>query len=283
MPGSCLVGREGNLHIMKPVRRFLATLKHPAPWLALLAVTAVVAATYLAILGHVDYANLALTVLVFVVTVATLWVVIPKDAHVTVVRPDELEIADLVFFLQSGSGAHPELPADVLLQLHVAVINDGGRKVLLSGLRLVGLIHENGDLHFPPGFPEALNAQLYLQVTRRRSSTGMRVEVESETAALPVVLAPDDVVVLRFRARRGIDWSPSWTLEQVRRFADNIGSPIKGARLQLRYRHGKELSVAMIDVPCDVDQQERYRRLLEVVTDGFHRLPAVEPLSIEVE
>jgi hypothetical protein len=98
-----------------------------------------------------------------------------------------------------------------------------------------------------------------------------------------LVLGPDDVVLLRFRARRGIDWSPTWTLDAVHSLSESLASPIVAARIELIYRRGTEVVHEEIDVPCVVEQQELYRSLLGEITDGFRRLPMVPQMPIEIE
>jgi hypothetical protein len=258
--------------------------RRPGAWLIALLMIGIAIALGLSVGGHSDFANLLLTTLVLVITAATAWWLTPTSARFLVLRPDELGYSDLLFFVYSDApGSEPKVPRDVLLQLHVAVVNVGGRKGLLSSLRLLGLRDASGSLRTLPGFPEKLRAHVYTQVTWRRSSRAMRQEVESQTQSPPLVLGPDDVVLLRFRARRGIDWSPTWTLDAVHSLSESLASPIVAARIELIYRRGTEVVHEEIDVPCVVEQQELYRSLLGEITDGFRRLPMVPQMPIEIE
>jgi hypothetical protein len=56
-------------------------------------------------------------------------------------------------------------------------------------------------------------AELWVERQRRfRWSRGERLP-EAEITFPPLMLEPDEVVTLRFRTRRGIDWSGRWTLD----------------------------------------------------------------------
>src|SRR4051794_13668039 len=62
----------------------------------------------------------------------TLQLTLPKPAKLWVERQEELELSDLLFFMVDESNEHPAMPRDILLQLHVAVVNIGGQKGVLS-------------------------------------------------------------------------------------------------------------------------------------------------------
>lgn len=262
--------------------RLASRLRPSIAWLLGAIAIAICLGIALTAIGKSDWAVVMLTAILLFVTTLTYWLVTPRPAELLVVRPDELGVADLIFSLRPQDG-HGQVPHDVLLQLHVAVINVGGRKALLSTMHLEGLINANGQTRMLPGFPSELAAQLYTQTAKRRSASGMQIEVESETASLPLLIDPEEVVILRFRSRRGIDWSEAWRIAQLREFAEALESPIVSARLRVAYRRGREVVRESIVTSCQVEQQDLYRTRLVELTRNLTRRPSIESMAIAIE
>ena len=71
----------------------------------------------------------------------------------------ELGIDDLIFYVYPNQSTDSvAVPRDFLLQLHVAVANIGGRKLVLSALRLTHFSDEEGHSIALPDTPMPLNA-----------------------------------------------------------------------------------------------------------------------------
>lgn len=262
--------------------RLIDRVRQPAAWLFIIALVALIAAIGLTVVGRVELASTVLAAVVLLVTAMTYRAVVPERGRLLVVRQDELELSDLIF---SVSGGHEgrAIPRDYLLQLHVAVCNVGGRKVVLSNLRLVALLDPSGTPIQIPEMPGRLRAEQYVQIIRRRIETGMRVEPYSETLAGPWLLGPDDVITLRFRCRRGIDWSARWDLPSVQRLARALDREIAGARLEMTYRQGRTVVSETVEVSCKVEQQAKYRKLLTELTAGFTSMPTGLDQEIAIE
>jgi hypothetical protein len=54
------------------------------------------------------------------------------------------------------------------------------------------------------------------------------------------MLGPDEVVTLRFRARRGVDWSSRWTLDLLGQAAQRLRRPISEEDQPRRSRRSSE-------------------------------------------
>jgi hypothetical protein len=188
---------------------------------------------------------------------------VPGPAELWVERQYELERSDLIFFRYADAPGLPEgvqQPADFLLQLDVAVANIGGRKALLSSLHLLRFIDERGETVELPNVPLPIAAQRYQQ--RFRWVQGERRR-EGEISFPPLMLEPDEVVTLRFRARRGIDWSSRWTVDLVHQIAQSLQRPISKAELLAVYRTGKKVERQTIVVAVRTEQQAAYAQDLE--------------------
>jgi hypothetical protein len=106
---------------------------------------------------------------------------------------------------------------------------------------------------------------------------------EAEITFPPLMLAPDEVVTLRFRARRGIDWSDRWTLDLVRKAELSLQRPIIGAELLAVYRTGKKVEQHKLVVAVRTEQQAAYVNDLEQLLDGPSPLPPLPVRSFERE
>jgi hypothetical protein len=245
---------------------------------AVFVVLAAAAAAWLASTAQVEPANLLLSFAVLVVGVVTLVGVVVRPARLVVARQDELELDDLLFM-------EYDPPTEFLLQLHVAVANVGGRKAVLSGLFLDEFLSEDGSAVLVHQFPLPLPAQIFNQLTRYRIGTdGVSYREElTEMSRPPLVLEPDDVVTLRFRARQGIDWSPRWTLQELRTLAASIQRPIVRARVRTVYRSGQTVVINRFEVGVRTKRQAEYVDDLRRVTADFTVRPAVAPHSIDPE
>ena len=232
--------------------------------------------------GRTDLANWAISAVVLVTTGLTYLLVLPQPGRLLLVRQDELDLVDLVFYVHETTGSRP-VPRDYLLDFQVAVCNVGSRTAVLSTLRLTAFLDASG--HPVPGleFPEWLNAEQYVQITRRRTEGRMQPELYSETRSGPWVLSSDDVITLRFRSRRGIDWGPQWDLTRLQRLATALETEVSAVRVELAYRCGRRVLRQSPILDCKVAQQEKYRQAILATTDGLKTLPSGLAESIEIE
>jgi len=112
--------------------------------------------------GHVDWGAYWLTIPVLAIATATLIATLPRQARIIVQRQDELGLDDLIFFMLDDQGR--QIPRDFLLQLHVAVINVGGRKAVLSNLQLTQFCDSANNPITVPELSIPLSAQMARQM-----------------------------------------------------------------------------------------------------------------------
>ena len=224
--------------------------------------------------GHIDWGAYWLTVPVLAVASATLIVTLPRPARILVQRQDELGLDDLIFMLLPHN--QQQIPRDYLLQLHVAVINVGGRKAVLSVLQLTQFWDDAGHTIKVPEIPIPLSAQM-----ARQSATyvGNIPVVSVDLVPGPYVLEPDDVITLRFRSRRGIDWQPAWTLGRIQQFASDLDRPITACTVRALYRRGHKVETRDFKIPVRTRQQEEYAKALKTATNQLNQLPQGLPLQ----
>lgn len=206
-------------------------------------------------------------------------------------RQEELELDDLLFFIYPSPGSdEPHIPRDYLLQLHVAVCNVciaalayviatvGDRKAVLSAIKLDGFLNERKETMHLPEATAVIEGRLSLQ---RSGWTNGRHHFETITVPPPYVLEPDDVITLRFRIRRGIDWSPRWTLAELQRFSEALDSPIVRAYGRLVWRRGDKLRTDDFQLPIVATQQAEFREALASSTKGFTSRPDIPLREID--
>jgi hypothetical protein len=97
------------------------------------------------------------------------------------------------------------------------------------------------------------------------------------------MLGPDEVLALRFRARRGIDWSSRWTLDRLRQAAQSLQRPISNAELLAAYRTGERVERQRIVVAVRTEQQSAYVRDLEQLAHGVTQVPKLPVRPFEME
>jgi len=224
--------------------------------------------------GHVEWGAYWLTVPVLAVATATLIATLPRPARLIVQRQDELGLDDLIFFLVDDQGQ--QIPRDFLLQLHVAVINVGGRNAVLSTLNLTQFFDASGSPVAVPELPMVLSAQMARQ-TQTYGNQGLMVQVDLIPG--PYVLEPDDVITLRFRARRGIDWQPGWTLNRIQQLAEGLARPIASCNVRAVYRRGHEVLTPDFRLAVRTVQQAIYADALTTLTGAFTHMPQALPLQ----
>ncbi len=171
---------------MRPVLRAVAYIVIP-----------VAASLLLLISGHGEAAVIVLTVFVLIVTTILLQAATIGPAELSVQRQHELGYSDLIFYLTTDA------PRDILLQMHVAVINTGGRKGVLSKLELQEFRDGSGAAVRPYQMPFPLAARVFRQSGTYGFAGGQSIrQTRIETSSPPVILEPPhDVFVCHYRSR----------------------------------------------------------------------------------
>jgi hypothetical protein len=255
------------------------------PWYFSLSVVVAVPFTAIAIMsalsGHVDWAAFQITVPVLLVAVSTLTATLPSPAQIWIDRQHELGIDDVIFYMSDEPGFN-QVPRDILFQGHIAVANAGGRKCVLSSLRLEGVVDDNGQPVRVPGLQPPVAAR------RVQQGSGWRIEDNVmhkhnylELIPGPFVLEPDEVITMQLRVRPGIDWSAKWTADSLRDAWVDLERQIRAVTVTATYRQGKRIRTDRITVKgLSVLQQDVYRDRLHVLTNGFSIRPAIPEKTI---
>ncbi len=93
----------------------------------------------------------------------------------------------------------------------------------------------------------------------------------------PFVLEPDQVLSLRFRARRNVDYSDT---EELHVIADSLASPITQGRLLIIYCRGQQVVRESVVIPLVTEAQNDFAKRLAIVTKDFTEVPAVQPKQV---
>ena len=127
-------------------------------------------------------------------------------------------------------------------------------------------------------------AQLYRQTMSYRISGGIADRVfTNEIGGPPFTLEPDDVMTLRFRCRRGIDWGANWTLEQITALVDSLERPIARARVKAVFRRGTRVVTRQQYVEVKTIKQQEYVNRLRALTANLTMRPNIPPSPFELE
>ena len=225
-----------------------------------------------------DLPSLVVGLLAVAVALLTLKYVAPRPARVLVMRQDELGFSDLIFYMyQSGD---QQVPRDYLLQLHVAVANVGGRKAVVSKVE-IDTFH--GSDRSPRQLPDAPTAIRASQFYQQHGWRNHKYFTENVSRSGPWLLEPGDVITLRFRARRGIDWSARWTLASLRSFGESVEQEFVAASGCVTWREGRHTNLDRFEVAVESVQQHEYVNALREITQEFTIRPSVDEQRIEIE
>ncbi len=266
-----------------PAHSYVATVNRRRSVLVLAAAIVIVALVVFVVAGESlqrsDAPGLVIAGAGLGVALVTLWFVVPTPARVIVDRQDELQLTDLIFYLYED-GALGKVPRAILLQLHMAVANVGGRKAVVSRVRIDRLVNDEGEEVVLPGVPQQIRAAEYRQRTGWRNHERY---FENETSGGPWVLASDDVITLRFRFRRGLTWEPAEDLDHLRAYADALRSPIRRAEGTVTWRQGGSVRHDQFQARLETKQQAEYTTALDALTEHFTTRPDVPPRPIHLE
>ncbi len=259
------------------MRKRLAELwQHRTGVLWVLAVLVTAVALVLSIAGRLDVASFILTVAVLLITSLALQAAWLTPARLVLERQQELRhTGDLMFWTYNQPDV-PEglLPTEAKLEMYVAVANVGGRKALLLGLSLEDYLDELGQPVRSHVLPAPVPAHEYRQWEARDLLAGGNMpRFLSEKKMPPFVLEPDEVLSLRLRATRSVEYGDP---TEVRMIADQLATPITQGRLLLIYRRGQQLIRENVVVPLVTDAQDYFVKRLAIVTKDFTEVPAVQ-------
>lgn len=223
-----------------------------------------------------------LTIPVLIVAGLTLWQALPKPAQLVLVRQDELSLDDLIFYVvpQPNPQNEQRIPRDYLLQLHVAVCNIGDKKAVLSRVRLEGFRGPEAEMLSLPDAPTWLDGA---QWSQHLGWVNGELHHQNVWSPPPYVLDRDDVITIRFRCRRGIDWSERWTLEELRRVHDALRHPFAYAYGHMAWRRGQEIITEPFEVALCVQQQQLYAQTIADVTQQFTERPHIPEHPFQLE
>lgn len=231
----------------------------------------------------VELATFIASLAVFIVASATLWLTYPKRAKLDVSRFSELDNEDLIFFVYPSPKVEgePQIPRDYLFQLQVAIANVGRRKAVLSTVSVEDFTTEEGRTQY---LPESVQGSIWgsQRTIQYGWSNGQRVLEQIGTPG-PFVLSPDDVIVIQFRSRRGIDWSGRWTLPALSGYHEGISSPFVSARVKVQWRRGAQLQVDEFQIELKVKQQDLYVEALKELTADLTMRPPIDATPIAIE
>lgn len=229
-------------------------------WLGILTVL-IVAAIY-SMGDDGSLANFVLGAAVLLLTGLTLDLTYLRGPKLVATRPDELGVVDVVFFADPK-----QMAADFLVQVHTAVANVGGRSAVLTTIKLVEITNGNGQRIDLPNTPAQIQGTEYRTWTHWREG---EQTFERTITPPPFVLAPDGVMVFRFRAGRGIEWGTKWTLEMVRDLREVLASDIKGGVIEVGYREGEKLRMHRLRIQV---RTEGLPAFLDILDGALERLP----------
>jgi hypothetical protein len=209
----------------------------------------------------------------------TLAQALPKPARLVLVRQGELQIDDHIFYVvpQPNPQNEQRVPPDCLLQLHVAVCDVGDKKAVLSRVRLEGLRRTQGETLILPDAPTWLDGDSGASIWQRTDAPPKSLVATSLRARSRRGIA------IRFRTRRGIDWSERWTLEELRRIHDELQRPIRAAYGHMAWRRGEEIVLEPFEVGLSVQQQDLYVRTITEITKQFTQRPTIPQHSLPLE
>ena len=231
---------------------------------------------------HQEVATFGISISILIVSLATLCFSFPKAAKIKVDNLTELNLTDLIFCIVPAVPIDhvPTYPTEYLFQLQVAVSNLGDRKGVISSIQVNGFKDEIGNLIHLPDTTKVIGGMRWSQ--QSGFINGQR-HFQNLNMAPPYVLEGDDVIVIRFRTRRGIDWSSRWTIRTIEEFAKPFQNPIVEAFGTIVWRKSGRIVTEDFNIPLKVDQQAEYYAAIKNVTHDFTIRPDITPITIALE
>lgn len=232
--------------------------------------------------SHQEVATVELSIPILIISAITLYFSIPKAAKIKVERLTELNVSDLIFYITPAL-AHDQVlahPDPYLFQLQVAVSNLGDRKAIISSIQIDGFKNEMGNvIHLP----EATRIIGGMRWSPQSGFINGQPHFQNLNMPPPYILEGDDVIVIRFRSRRGIDWSSRWTIEAIEEFAKPLQNPIVEAFGSIMWRKSGGIVKGNFKIPLKVEQQTEYYAAIKDLTQDFTVRPDIAPITIILE
>lgn len=231
---------------------------------------------------HQEVATAELSIPIILISVLTLYYSIPKGARIKVESIAELGLTDLIFYIVPAvpHDHAPAYPREYTFQLQVAVSNLGDRKAVISSIQVDGFKNEFGNLIHLPDTTKVIGGMRWSQ--QSGFINGQR-HYQNLNMLPPYVLEGDDVIVIRFRTQRGIDWSSRWTIQTIEEFAKPFQNPIVEAFGSVMWRKSGRIVKENFKIPLKVEQQAEYYAAIKDVTHDFTILPDIAPITIALE
>jgi len=222
-----------------------------------------------------DWGNWTLTIAVLIVTALAFDLSFLRPPKLWISKPDELEISDLIFFLYEENDQI--IPRDFLFQLHILLGNTGGTKSIITKVQITSVKDQNGKILDFPELPKRIEGRQY---SRQIIWENQKQSFNPKETPPPFVLLPNDVLLLRFRDRRGIEWGKKWDIEKIAAFYKNVSIKPSHVTVEVTYRWGRDVKTISKDVPLIVEQHEKYLKQLLNLTNDFSILPAIPERDI---
>lgn len=231
---------------------------------------------------HQEVATVVISIPILIISGLTLIISIPKSARIKIERLSELDLSDLIFYVVPAQTQNetPLTPIEYLLQLHIAVSNLGDRKAVVSSIELGCFKNDIGEVIHLPEAKETIGGMRWLQ---QSGFINGQSHFQNLTIPPPYILDGDDVMVIRFRTRRGIDWSDRWTIDAIRAYAKPLQNPIVEAFGTVVWRKGGGIVRESFTIPLKVVQQAEYYAAIKDVTHDFTIRPDIAPITISLE
>lgn len=226
-----------------------------------------------------NWGNWIMNVAVLFVAAGTLDAMVMQPPRLWISKPDELGYTDLIFYLFQHDGRR--IPREYLLQFHVLLGNTGGKKAIITRVQVTGFKGQSRESIHLPEMPQTIGGQHYSTWRSWRDIGGG--SFDRREVPPPFILAPNEVLVLRFRGRRGIDWSARWDLEKLRSYHEALLIEPTTAVVEVTYRWGRHVKTIKKEIQVVVTQHKEYVEQLRQLTSDFTALPAVPEQRVSIE
>lgn len=234
------------------------------------------------IVTHQEVATVVLTIPILIISVITLWFSVPKKAKITITTLEEADLTDLIFFISSQPGNKGDLqqPTGYAFQLHIAVLNLGDRKAIVSRININGFRNSECQVVHLPDTPERIEGVRWIQ--QSGWVNGQR-HFQNINELPPYTLDGGDAVVIRFTVRQEINWSSELNLQKLKASTESLQDPIVSAFGTVTWRRADKIITDNFNVNPKVAQQVEYVRLIGDLTSNFTIVPQlkVQPSTIE--
>ena len=124
--------------------------------------------------------------------------------------------------------------------------NTGGTKSIITKVQITSVKDQNGKILDFPELPKRIEGRQY---SRQIIWENQKQSFNPKETPPPFVLLPNDVLLLRFRDRRGIEWGKKWDIEKIAAFYKNVSIKPSHVTVEVIYRWGRDVKTISKDVP----------------------------------